>query len=164
MKIARVVGMVIAFIVLWLIGCAANAGPVCDESLWGHVYHRQRLLVNERCVSVTGTLVDATDGKVKDGCRHEADGDGHCWLHLDAGQEQFLNEKNISNQGGNLVIEPMCRYTVTQADAKSACKNWRQWLILPPISTHVRITGAFVTDTQHGHNEVHPISRIDVLK
>ena len=90
MKIARVVGMVIAFIVLWLIGCAANAGPVCDESLWGHVYHRQRLLVNERCVSVTGTLVDATDGKVKDGCRHEADGDGHCWLRLDAGQEQFL--------------------------------------------------------------------------
>src|SRR5438067_2267304 len=36
MKIARVVGMVIAFIVLWLIGCAANAGPVCDELLWPH--------------------------------------------------------------------------------------------------------------------------------
>ncbi|SRR6266568_3236567 len=136
----------------------------CDESLWAHTYHEQRLQVAERCASVTGITVDATKGKRKIGCRSEADGDLHCWLKLDAGQEQYINQKNFGLQGGNLVYEPECQHRVTQEDAKQACKNWKQELQLAPIGAHVRITGAAVLDTQHGHREIHPVSSIEVLK
>lgn len=136
----------------------------CDENLWGHTYHAQRLQVIERCASVTGIIVDASHGKNKDGCRHEADADGHCFLKLDPGQERYINTMNIKNEDGMLVFEPECRYRVTQEDAKQACKNWKQNLKLAPIGAHVRITGAAVLDTQHGHREIHPVSSIEVLK
>ena len=135
----------------------------CDDSLWDHVYNHQRLEIH-RCVAVTGTFVDATAGRAKDGCRHESDGDGHCFLKLAPGQEQFLNAKNMQNEEGNLVFEPMCQYRVTQKDAMQVCKNWKQDIALPPLGSRVRITGVFVTDLQHGHQELHPISHIEVLK
>lgn len=140
-----------------------TADAPCDETLWVHVYHPTRLHVKQPCISVTGTMVDATKGKERDGCRHEADGDGHCWLKLDKGQEGLLADGNIVRQGGNLVFEPICRYKVTQADAMSACRQWTQKLDLSPISVHVRITGAYVYDAQHRHNEIHPVTRIDLL-
>lgn len=136
----------------------------CDDSLWARVYNPQRLLVHRKCVSLTGTIMDATHGKQKDGCRHEKDGDGHCFLRLDAGQEHFLNQKNLDNEDGALVFEPMCRYRVTQADAMTSCKNYHQPLVLPPIGSHVRITGSSVTDLQHGHMEIHPVSSIEVIQ
>jgi uncharacterized protein YgiM (DUF1202 family) len=46
----------------------------CDDTLWDHVYNPQRLIVKQKCISVTGTIVDATNGKRSDGVRHEADG------------------------------------------------------------------------------------------
>lgn len=145
-------------------GAPAQRRTSCDESLWSHTYHSERLEVFERCASVTGTIVDASHGKNHDGCRHEADGDGHCFLKLDAGQEYYINEKNISNEDGALVFEPECRYRVTQQDAKSACRNWKQKLVLPPVGSHVKLTGAAVLDKQHGHKEIHPVSRIEILK
>src|SRR6266567_5829046 len=135
----------------------------CDESLWAHTYHEQRLQVIERCASVTGIVIDASHGKNKDGCRHEADGDGHCFLKLDPSQEKYINEMNVKNENGMLVFEPECRYRVTQEDAKQACKNWKQGLRLAPIGAHVRITGAAVLDTQHGHLEIHPLTSIEVI-
>ncbi len=69
----------------------------CDASLWDHVYHSQRLIVNQQCTAVTGTIVDATAGKKSDGVRHEADGDTHGWLQVDSGFENLLNaEEAIS--------------------------------------------------------------------
>lgn len=136
----------------------------CDDSLWKkHIYHSYRLQVDNPCTVATGVIVDATHGKNKDGCRHEADGDGHCWLKLDPGQEQFLNQGNLDKQEGNLVFEPICRYRVTQEDAKAACKNYKQPLVIPPVGTHVRMVGAAVTDLQHGHKEFHPVWSITVL-
>lgn len=135
----------------------------CDQSLWSHIYHQPRLHVLKACATVTGTIVDASHGKNKDGARHEADGDGHFWLKLDPGQESFLNAMNVKNEGGNLVFEPVCRYRVTQKDALEACKNYKQPLVVPPVGSHVRMTGAFVLDAEHGHIEFHPVSSIDVL-
>src|SRR6266480_1154062 len=126
----------------------------CDDSLWARVYNPKRLEIHG-CYAVTGITVDATRGRAKDGCRHESDGDGHCFLKLAPGQEQFLNAKNLANEEGNLVFEPMCQYRVTQKDAMQVCKNWKQAITLPPVGSRVRITGVFVTDTQHGHNELH---------
>lgn len=149
--------------VLPAVGQNVTAKAPCDESLWQHVYHVKRLVVHQPCISVTGVLVDASHGRNKDGCRHETDADCHTWLKLDKGQESLLNAKNRQNEGGNLVIEPICRYKVTQADAIEVCKDWTQNLVLPPPGTHVRVTGAYVFDAQHGHMEIHPISSIEVL-
>ena len=139
--------------------------PRCDHALWHHVYNRQRLAVNKACVSVTGAIVDASHGKHKDGARHEADGDSHNWLKLDAGQEQLLLPGNAQTQGGNLVFEIICRYRVTQADAKAACKNFKSAVELPPVGSHVRITGALISDLDHQpiHREIHPVTRIEVV-
>jgi hypothetical protein len=142
---------------------APKAATTCDDTLWSHVYHSPRLQVHQACAVVTGVIVDASRGKNRDGCRHEADGDGHCFLKLDAGQEKFLNAKNLSNENGMLVFEPMCRYRVKQKDAQEACKNYHQPLLLPAVGTHVKLTGSFVTDLEHGHNEIHPVSSVERL-
>jgi hypothetical protein len=82
-----------------------------------------RLIVQEKCVTVTGTIVDATANQKtlrKDGVRREPDGDTHGWLKLDPGQEKFLNSGNKTHEDGNLVFEIVCIFPVTQADAKAA--------------------------------------------
>lgn len=69
-------------LILFLIFASSTLAQKCDSSLWKHVYNPSRLIVKSQCVSVTGTIVDATHGKRKSGCRAEADGDYHCWLKL----------------------------------------------------------------------------------
>lgn len=60
------------------------SGAQCDANLWSHVYYPQRLIVNKQCAEVTGTIVDATNGRERDGVRHEQDGDTHGWLNVDS--------------------------------------------------------------------------------
>jgi hypothetical protein len=154
----------IVFAFLWLYPVAIRAQS-CDPSLWKHVYHPKRLSVKNACISVTGVIVDATKGKNKDGARHEADGDGHNWLKLDPGQKNVLLSGNVSTQQGNLVFEIICRYRVTQADAKAACKDFKSTVVLPPIGAHVRITGSLIADLDHKpiHSEIHPVTSIEVI-
>jgi hypothetical protein len=129
--------------------------------IWKHVYNPDRLIVHKMCVSVTGTIVDATHGKRKDGLRHEADGDCHGWLKLDKGQESYLNKGNMSDEGGNLVFEVVCMYPVTQADAKATCSNYTNQIKVPPVGTHVEMSGSWVQDTNHSKwNELHPVFKI----
>src|SRR5262249_17424085 len=69
----------------------------CDSGISAHVYHPQRLIVKQECISVTGTIVDATateSTKQPDGVRHEKDGDTHGWLKLDPEFESLLNDGN----------------------------------------------------------------------
>src|SRR6266853_611093 len=70
----------------------------CDASLWNHVYHPQRLIVKQKCLAVTGTMVDATNGWRIDGVRHEHDGDTHGWLNVDSQFKNLLNAGNMSAQ------------------------------------------------------------------
>lgn len=98
--------------------------PACDETLWDHVCNPARLVGQQKCVTVTGTIVDATANQKthrKDGVRHEPDGDIHGWLKLDPGQEKFLNAGNKTHENGNLVFEIVCLLPVSQDDAKAAC-------------------------------------------
>jgi len=86
-------------------------GAQCDASLWNHVYHSQRLIVNQQCIAVTGTIVDATANqtvKEPDGVRHENDGDTHGWLKVDPEFQNLLNAGNTREEGGNLVFEIVC--------------------------------------------------------
>lgn len=133
----------------------------CDSSLWDHVYHAQRLIVRQQCMTVTGTIVDATNGREADGVRHEGDGDTHGWLKLDPGEESLLNDGNMSAEGGNLVFEIVCKFPVKQVDAQAACQNFRNQVIVPPVGTRVRITGTYVQNTFHAKwMEIHPVTSI----
>jgi len=144
-------------------GSAALHG--CGDHLWQHVYNPQRLLVKQACVTVQGTIVDATKGREPDGARHESDGDTHSWLQLDAAYRDMLDAGNTSDEGGNLVFEIVCHYTVKQADAKPACNGFVDHTVIPPVGTHVEITGTYVQDTNHARwNEIHPVSKIVVKK
>jgi hypothetical protein len=143
-------------------GSAALNG--CGDGLWQHVYHPARLLVINECVSVRGTIVDAANGRTTDGVRHEADGDTHGWLKPDPEFVNLLNQGNNSAEAGNLVFEIVCHYRVTQTDALPACSTFHDQNRIPPIGTHVEITGAFVQDTNHAKwNEIHPVSKIVIL-
>jgi hypothetical protein len=146
-------------------GFQANAvGAQCDPSLWNHVYNSKRLIVKQECIAVTGTFVDDTKGKKRDGVRHEADGDTHGWLDVDPQFKNLLNAGNLSDEGGNLVFEIVCKYHVTQADAIPSCSSYHATVQLPPVGSHVRIIGTYVQDTNHSRwMEIHPVTSIEVL-
>jgi hypothetical protein len=138
----------------------------CGDSLWEHVYHPTRLLVQHDCVTITGTIVDATLNEAThqpDGVRHEADGDTHGWLKVDPTFSNLINPGNTSDEGGNLVFEIVCHYAVTQPDAVQPCTGFTDHLTIPPVGSHVAITGTLVTETNHAKwNEIHPVSSITV--
>jgi hypothetical protein len=142
----------------------SSASTGCDTTLWNHVYHPDRLIVKQKCISVTGTIVDATNGKRSDGVRKEADGDTHGWLKVDPQFKKLLNAGNMSNEGGNLVFEIVCKFSVSQADAKASCPtSYHTPVILPAVGSHVRIVGSYVQDNNHAKwMEVHPVSTIEV--
>jgi hypothetical protein len=137
----------------------------CDQTLWTHVYNPQRLVVKQQCLTVTGTIVDATNGKQSDGVRHEADGDTHGWLKLDPQFANLLNAGNMSDEGGNLVFEIVCKFRVTQADAKASCPStYHTPVQIPPVGSHVRVVGTYVQDTNHAKwMEIHPVTSITVI-
>lgn len=143
---------------------AAATAASCDASLWTHVYHPGRLIVKQQCIAVTGTIVDATNGKKSDGVRHEADGDTHGWLKLDSEFESLLNAGNISAEDGNLVFELVCKFPVRQTDAKAACQGFSDQINIPAVGSHVRIVGTLVQDTFHAKwMEIHPVTSIAVI-
>ena len=148
----------------------AAVAPVsteCNASIAAHVYHPQRLIVKQDCIAVTGTIVDATATQSKkepDGVRHEADGDTHGWLKVDPEFQNLLNAGNLNDEGGNLVFEIVCRFPVTQTDAKSACDGYTDHVTLPPVNSRVRVVGRYVQDSFHAQwNEIHPVTSITVI-
>jgi len=128
----------------------------CDQSLWKHVYNPNRLQVVNPCKSATGVIESK---------RVEKDGDYHIRVKLDPQFSRLINSANIQNQFGDLVVEPICVNKVTQADAISACQNFHQNISIPPIGSHVKITGAYVLDKEHGNwAEIHPVTSITTVR
>jgi uncharacterized protein YraI len=139
----------------------------CDPNISAHVYHPHRLIVKQNCIAVSGIIVDATAPlpiREPDGVRHEPDGDTHGWLKVDPEFQNLLNAGNLNDEGGNLVFEIVCRFPVSQTDAKSACAGYTDHVALPPVGSHVRIVGTLVQDTFHGQwIEIHPVSSITAI-
>lgn len=157
----------IVLIVLMFTAIVAPAKPRCDQEVAKHVYKPERLVVVKPCVEVFGTIVDATKGKRKDGVRHEPDGDTHGWLKLDKNQDDalLLNDGNRKSEKGNLVFEIVCRFTVTQEDAKAACLGYHSTVVLPPVGSHVRIVAPLVREKNHAKwIELHPVTLIEVVR
>lgn len=139
------------------------AAPQCDPTLWSHVYAgdsrkfaspRDRLQVIEECVTVNGTIEFA---------RPEPDGDYHIGLRLDPEFSSMTNDRNTAEQHGDLVLEPVCENPVTQPDTieEGACTDFHQDIFSPDmVGEHVAVTGAYVTDMEHGWREIHPVTDI----
>ncbi len=137
---------------------SATASPTiaaaCDQSLWNHIYNPSRLHIIENCKTVTGTI---------EVVRHEKDGDDHILLKLDPAYTDLLNSKNISDQHGDLILEPVCERAATQADAVAVCQKYRSDVKIPPLGSHVEVVGSYVLDAEHGWNEIHPVTSISVI-
>ncbi len=122
-----------------LFGDATSAVPVnCHTSnpLAG-AYSPSRLALHAGCVSAVGRVVFVL---------HAPDGDIHISLLPDRGYWHLLDRRNYTAQGGTLVVE------IVPADRKTVA--------LPGVGDHVRVTGAYVTDREHGWRELHPAWQI----
>jgi len=134
---------------------AASAFGQCDATLWNHVYNKSRLHVIKKCVTVTGTIDRA--------CRKEHDGDWHCFLKVDKQFEYMLNSANMKHEFGDLVFEPICVNRPTQKDAVQACKGFSQSFPEIKVGNRVAVTGDYVLDAQHGHDELHVVYKVAKL-
>ena len=135
--------------------CTARAQtPLCDASLWNHVYNSYRLVIDSACMDVTGTVYSLIN---------EADGDIHIRLTVDTQFTYMLNSSNYSGELGKLVCEPVCATTVTQSDAISSCANFTNTVYIPNVGERVIVTGPYVTDNDHGWNELHPVTSITII-
>jgi hypothetical protein len=130
----------------------ASASGKCDQSLWNHVYHPERLQIIDACKSVLGKIESK---------KSEADGDFHIRVRLDPQFSNLINSANINGQFGDLVVEPICQHSITQADAIPACSNFHQDINIPEVGSHVNITGSYVLDKEHDSwAEIHPVTSI----
>jgi hypothetical protein len=63
------------------------------------------------------------------------------WLKVDPQSGYLINAVNASYEGGNLVFELVCHFTVTQKDAKPSYVGFKDTTTIPPVGSHVVITG-----------------------
>lgn len=119
-----------------------------------YVHDPKRLQVLAACLRVTGTIVslEASGG----------DGDVHIRLRLDASYTYLLKPANISDQHGDLVVEPVCVHSPREPDIAKLCATdpapfngpW------PAVGQHVWMEGRYVLDVGHsGWAELHPLYR-----
>ena len=159
MKIAGVVILVVLVAVivaarLYYSGTAAVKLPAaqCDARLWTHVYEKERLQILEPCTAVEGRVVSI---------HHAQDGDLH--IALDPDDKHVLNLLNATHTHRQLVVEIICEHKPAKAVEQTACASYVSAVAIPKAGDRVRVTGAYVTDRDNGWNEVHPVTRIDVL-
>ena len=118
-----------------------------------HVYRPSRLTILNPCVTISGTIADI---------RGQADGDYHVMLRVDQGStcggRDCLDDGDRQLQQGYLVVEVVCERQVSQEDAIATCSQYHNNLAIPPVGSHVFVTGPWVHDS-HGWNEIHPVVR-----
>lgn len=146
---------------LALAACNGTATPtaavdctVGDEL--SYVYHPDRLRVIQSCVRLLARI---------EAVRNEGDGDVHIFARLnDADAQQYLNAGN-DHEKGDLVVEPVCVNTPTQADAIEPCSKDPDPFPrdqLPKAGDCVWLEGQLIKDTQHfSWREIHPLGRVE---
>jgi hypothetical protein len=125
----------------------------CDPDLWNHVSERERLHIIEECTAVEGRVVSL---------HRASDGDLH--IGVDPDHKSVLNLVNLIRAHGQLVVEVICEHTPANAANKAACGAFHPQITIPDLGDRVRVTGAYVTDRHNGWNEVHPVTRIEILR
>ncbi len=152
--------LLVALIALFLMARLRYAGkaPVklraenCDPDLWKHVNEKERLRVIEECTVVEGRVVSL---------HRASDGDLH--IALDPEHKSVLNLVNVIHAHGELVVEAICEHKPAHAADEIACGAFHPQTAIPSVGDRIRVTGAYVTDRDNGWNEVHPVTRIEIL-
>jgi hypothetical protein len=161
-RISRItLAVLVGLIALFLMARLRYAGkaPVklqaenCDPDLWKHVIDKERLPVVEECTAVEGRVVSL---------HRASDGDLH--IGLDPEHKSVLNLINVMHARGKLVVEIICEHTPVEAGDKVTCGSFHPQVAIPNVGDRVRVTGAYVTDRDNGWNEVHPVTRIEILR
>ncbi len=132
-----------------------NTSIDCDTSLWKYVYNPERLEVVDKCITVIGVIEESSA---------DEDGDQHMLLKLDNGQDDLLTKKNIKKKQGDLVIEAVCANNTTLKKVGNICNGYVNHIQLPKVGDHVKVTGSHVIDSHNGWAEIHPITKIEVIK
>ena len=132
-----------------------NTSVDCDTSIWKYVYNRKRLQVTDICKTVTGVIEESSTNE---------DGDHHMLLKLDAGQEELLTKTNRKKKQGYLVIEAVCANKTTLGKVGNTCNGYINKIQIPKLGEHVKVTGSLVVDTHNGWAEIHPITKIEILR
>jgi hypothetical protein len=130
---------------------------ICDQSLWNHVYQPARLRVVDPCITITGTITKIS---------LDPDADTHVLLAPDPQFLQYVNNVNVKQLNGNLMVEAVCFHQIKPSliDANAACKNYQSNIVIPPLHGHVQVTGSYVIDTETGGwAEIHPVSSISPI-
>ena len=154
LAIALALAVALVWVKLRYPGRAAHKSPVttCDAALWDHVYEKERLEIIEPCTAVEGRVVFL---------HFNADGDVH--IALDPDDHSVLNLVNAMHAHRQLPVEVICEHPATVPKARAQCEGFRSSVTLPRVNDHVRVTGAYVTDADNGWNEIHPVTRIEII-
>jgi hypothetical protein len=118
-----------------------------------YVYNPARLQVVTACLQVSGTVA---------AIRTEADGDLHILIALDPAYAHLLTPANQGEELGDLVVEPVCVGSVSQADAIDTCAVDADPIASVPstVGEHIWLQGHYVFDLEHGGwAELHPLYR-----
>ncbi len=85
-------------------------------------------------------------------------------LKLDNGQDDLLTKKNIKKKQGDLVIEAVCANKTTLKKVGNTCNGYINHIVLPKLGDYVKVTGSLVIDSHNGWAEIHPVTKIELLK
>jgi len=153
--------VLIAVILLYLMAKIRYSGtaPVslqaesCNRDLWSHVYEKDRLRIIQECTAVGGIVASV---------HNNSDGDVH--IGLDPENKSVLNLVNGMHAQRKLVVEIVCDHPPSVSEALAACRDFHSQTTIPKVGDRIRVTGAYVTDRDNGWNEVHPVTRIEILR
>ena len=133
----------------------SNTTIDCDTSFWKYVYNPERLQVINKCKTVTGVIEESSA---------DEDGDQAMLLKLDNGQEDLLTKRNTKKKHGDLVIEAVCANKTNSGKVGNTCVGYINKIQIPKLGDHVKVTGSYVIDSHNGWAEIHPITKIEMLK
>src|SRR5436190_15051439 len=92
----------------------------CDQSMWNHVYEKDRLHVIEQCTAVEGRVVSV-----------ERSHDGDLHIALEPKSRSVLNLTNLMHLRAKLVVEIVCEHMPTKPAAKAACVDFHSQVAVP---------------------------------
>ena len=154
-----------------------TASPACDSALWERVYDPGRLKLVQSCIEATGIVWGTPTA--------EGDADYHILIRLDSGQAHLLNQKNYEYKDSCLVAEPVCAvmdprhpgkvkttllYRMLYYDLPEVCDGYTNNVYIPKNGEHVKVTGPLIIDegeyavVPHGWREIHPVTKIELIK
>lgn len=113
-------------------------------NIFDGVDRQARFSVLSTCKKVIGIVHDMKETR-------EDDGDFQFNLELEPQYEQLLNNENIKQVKGMLVIEIISKDQGTSV------------MHVPKNGDKIEVYGAWVTDNPHGWNEIHPAWKITIL-